>query len=133
MLGAATFRAYRTPWPTGSFKPLPGGFLVVRMRLRKLTLGHLVSPMAILLALVTCGVNYASRSIVVILAVLALVSSGMAIDIKGMLSKPANAAKFTNAFIAGYISPAFGARSKTEIDILVSRMFVVRKLDMRIA
>jgi hypothetical protein len=43
----------------------------------------------------------------------------MAIDIKATLSKPANAAKFTRAFIAGYTSPAFGARSKTEVDLLV--------------
>jgi hypothetical protein len=43
----------------------------------------------------------------------------MAIDIKAALSKPANAAKFTGAFIAAYMSPAFGARSKTEIDLLV--------------
>jgi len=44
---------------------------------------------------------------------------GMAIDIKAALSKPANAAKFTSAFISAYMSPAFGARSKTEIDLLV--------------
>jgi hypothetical protein len=43
----------------------------------------------------------------------------MAIDIKAALSKPANAAKFTGAFIAAYMSPAFGARSKIEIDLLV--------------
>jgi len=43
----------------------------------------------------------------------------MAIDIKAALSKPANAAKFTGAFIAAYMSPAFGTRSKTEIDLLV--------------
>ena len=43
----------------------------------------------------------------------------MAIDIKGTLAKPANAAKFTAAFIAAYASPAFGAHSKSEIDLLV--------------
>lgn len=43
----------------------------------------------------------------------------MVIDIKAALSKPANAAKFTAAFIATYLTPAFGARSKTEIDLLV--------------
>ena len=43
----------------------------------------------------------------------------MAIEIKAALSKPANAAKFTGAFIAAYITPAFGARSKAEIDLLV--------------
>jgi len=43
----------------------------------------------------------------------------MAMDIKAALSKPASAARFTSAFIAAYISPAFGARSKSEIDLLV--------------
>ena len=43
----------------------------------------------------------------------------MAIDIKGALGKSGNAAKFTTAFIADYLSPAFGARSKSEIDLLV--------------
>jgi hypothetical protein len=42
----------------------------------------------------------------------------MAIDIK-TLSKSGNAAKFANAFVTAYISPAFGARSKAEIDLLV--------------
>jgi hypothetical protein len=35
------------------------------------------------------------------------------------LGKPGNAAKFTTAFITGYLSPAFGAHSKSEIDRLV--------------
>jgi len=43
----------------------------------------------------------------------------MAINPKATLSKSGNAAKFAGAFIAGYLSPAFGARSKTEIDLLV--------------
>jgi hypothetical protein len=43
----------------------------------------------------------------------------MALDIRAALSKPGSAAKFTSAFIAAYMSPAFGARSKTEIDLLV--------------
>jgi hypothetical protein len=43
----------------------------------------------------------------------------MAIDIKAALSKPANATKFAAAFMPAYMSPAFGARSKTEIDLLV--------------
>jgi hypothetical protein len=43
----------------------------------------------------------------------------MAIEIKTALSEPANAAKFADAFIGAYISPAFGARSKTEVDLLV--------------
>jgi hypothetical protein len=43
----------------------------------------------------------------------------MALDIKAALSKHADAAKFAVPFIAGYLSPAFGARSKAEIDLLV--------------
>ena len=43
----------------------------------------------------------------------------MAIDIKATLLKSGNAAKFTGAFITAYMSPAFGAHSKTEIDLLV--------------
>lgn len=43
----------------------------------------------------------------------------MAIDIKAALGKSENAAKFSAAFVAGYLSPAFGTRSKSEIDLLV--------------
>jgi hypothetical protein len=43
----------------------------------------------------------------------------MADDIKEHLSKPNNAVKFTVLFIQAYLSPAFGARSKSEIDLLV--------------
>jgi len=43
----------------------------------------------------------------------------VAIDIKAALSKTASAAKFTSVFISAYTSPAFGARSKSEIDLLV--------------
>ena len=43
----------------------------------------------------------------------------MADDIKSALSKPAAASRFTSSFISGYLSPAFGARSKSEIDLLV--------------
>jgi hypothetical protein len=43
----------------------------------------------------------------------------MAVDVKAALSKPANAVKFTGAFITAFMSPAFGARSKSEIDLLV--------------
>lgn len=45
--------------------------------------------------------------------------AGMAVDIKAALSKPGNAAKFTDLFVAGYMAPAFGSRSKSEIDLLV--------------
>jgi hypothetical protein len=47
------------------------------------------------------------------------VGAGTAIDIKAALSKSGNAAKFATAFVTAYMSPAFGARSKTEIDLLV--------------
>jgi len=40
-------------------------------------------------------------------------------EIRAALSKPSAAAKFAEAFIDGYLSPAFGARSKSEIDLLV--------------
>src|SRR5689334_20935252 len=40
-------------------------------------------------------------------------------DIKDYLSKPNNAVKFTGPFIQAYLTPAFGARSKSEIDLLV--------------
>jgi hypothetical protein len=43
----------------------------------------------------------------------------MAMDIKAALSKPGNAAKFAGSFVDAYTSPAFGARSKSEIDLLV--------------
>ncbi|WP_157450277.1 hypothetical protein [Bradyrhizobium sp. ARR65] len=43
----------------------------------------------------------------------------MAIDITKALSKSANASTFGTAFVDGYLSPAFGARSKSEIDLLV--------------
>jgi hypothetical protein len=43
----------------------------------------------------------------------------MADDIKDHWSKPNNAVKFSGVFIEGYLSPAFGARSKSEIDLLV--------------
>ena len=40
-------------------------------------------------------------------------------DIKAALVKPAVAQKFTHAFVNAYLTPAFGARSKSEIDLLV--------------
>lgn len=43
----------------------------------------------------------------------------MALDIKAALSKPAIAAKFGASFVESYLTPAFGARSKSEIDLLV--------------
>jgi len=43
----------------------------------------------------------------------------MAADFKAALSKPANAVKFCGSFIEAYMAPAFGARSKSEIDLLV--------------
>jgi hypothetical protein len=43
----------------------------------------------------------------------------MAADFKAALSKAANAVKFSGSFIEAYMAPAFGARSKSEIDLLV--------------
>lgn len=40
-------------------------------------------------------------------------------DIKAALAKPAVAQKFAAVFSAAYLSPAFGARSKTETDLVV--------------
>jgi hypothetical protein len=48
----------------------------------------------------------------------------MAIDIKSALSKSGRAAKFSSAFIEAYMSPAFGARSKSEIDLLVFKCLI---------
>ncbi len=41
------------------------------------------------------------------------------IDLKSKLADPAVAQKFAIAFATNYLTPAFGARSKSEIDILV--------------
>jgi hypothetical protein len=43
----------------------------------------------------------------------------MSVDIKSALSKAPNAMKFSASLVEGYMSPAFGARSKSEIDLLV--------------
>lgn len=43
----------------------------------------------------------------------------MPIDIARSLAKPASASTFATAFIDAYLTPAFGARSKSEIDLLV--------------
>jgi hypothetical protein len=51
----------------------------------------------------------------------------MAKDIKSALSKPSVAAKFIGSFIDGYLLPAFGARSKTETDLLVFSCLVEAK------
>jgi hypothetical protein len=41
------------------------------------------------------------------------------IDVKTALTDPAVAQKFATSFSAAYLTPAFGARSKSEIDLLV--------------
>lgn len=41
------------------------------------------------------------------------------IDLKGKLANPGVAQKFAAAFAGAYLAPAFGARSKSEIDLLV--------------
>ncbi len=49
----------------------------------------------------------------------------MADDIKDHLSNPNNAIKFTSLFIQDCLSPAFGSRSKSEIDLLVFSSLIV--------
>jgi hypothetical protein len=51
----------------------------------------------------------------------------MAIEIKAALAKPAGAQKFANSFVEGYLSPAFGARPKSEIDLLVFTCLIEAK------
>jgi hypothetical protein len=51
----------------------------------------------------------------------------MAIDIASVLSKSANAVKFCDLFVNGYSAPAFGARSKSEIDLLVFTCLIEAK------
>lgn len=51
----------------------------------------------------------------------------MAIDMAAALEKSANAIKFCDQFVSGYTSPAFGARSKAEIDLLVFMCLVEAK------
>jgi hypothetical protein len=51
----------------------------------------------------------------------------MATDILAALSKPGNAIKFCEQFVSGYMSPAFGARSKSEIDLLVFTSLIEAK------
>src|SRR5438128_771450 len=48
-------------------------------------------------------------------------------DIRSTLSKPTIAQLFATAFIEGYLSPAFGARSKSEVDLLVFSCLVSAK------
>lgn len=48
-------------------------------------------------------------------------------DIKSALAKPANAQQFARAFVEAYFSPAFGARAKSEIDLLVFSCLVDAK------
>jgi len=43
----------------------------------------------------------------------------MPYDPKSSLTQPPAAVAFCNAFIASYLTPAFGALSKSEIDLLV--------------
>jgi hypothetical protein len=51
----------------------------------------------------------------------------MAIDIGTALAKSVNAVKFSELFVNGYTAPAFGARSKSEIDLLVFTCLIEAK------
>ena len=48
-------------------------------------------------------------------------------DINAAISKPINGQKFASAFVEAYLSPAFGARSKSEIDMLVFTCLIEAK------
>lgn len=52
----------------------------------------------------------------------------MPVDVRAGLSKPVTALKFAGAFMEGYLSPAFGARSKSEIDLLVFTCLIEAKV-----
>ena len=58
VLQGTAIRANGAIRPAGGFKPLTGGFLVVKVGFCELVLGHLFAPMARILALAACGVNY---------------------------------------------------------------------------
>lgn len=49
----------------------------------------------------------------------------MTYDVHGVLADPAKSKLFAEKFLSGYMKPAFGARSKTEIDLLVFEALVV--------
>jgi len=50
------------------------------------------------------------------------------VDVRAGLSKPGAAQKFAGTFMEGYLSPAFGARSKSEIDLLVFTCLIEAKV-----
>jgi hypothetical protein len=52
---------------------------------------------------------------------------GMTPNIRTALSKPAVAQQFAASFVEGYLTPAFGARSKSEIDLLVFTCLIEAK------
>ena len=56
-----------------------------------------------------------------------LLARSRAVDINAAISKPINGQKFASAFVEAYLSPAFGARSKSEIDILVFTCLIEAK------
>jgi hypothetical protein len=43
----------------------------------------------------------------------------MTVDVRAAITKHTAAIKFASSFIDGYLTPAFGARSKSEVDLLV--------------
>ena len=51
----------------------------------------------------------------------------MTLNVRTALSKPTAAQKFASTFVDGYLSPAFGARSKSEIDLLVFTCLIEAK------
>jgi hypothetical protein len=51
----------------------------------------------------------------------------MAIDVAAALSKPSNATKFCELLVGAYMTPAFGARSKPEVDLLIFTCLIEAK------
>ena len=45
-------------------------------------------------------------------------------DIRTSILKPAASAAFATMFVDGYLTPAFGARTKSEIDLLVLKCLI---------
>ena len=48
-------------------------------------------------------------------------------DIRNALTKPGSAQRFAAAVIDAYLAPAFGARSKSEIDLIVFTALIEAK------
>jgi hypothetical protein len=52
----------------------------------------------------------------------------MAFDLSAVLAEPEKADVFARTFLTGYLEPAFGARSKSEIDLLVLTSLIAARI-----